>query len=256
MTVGEGSRLEGKSAFVTGAGSGIGRATAELFAREGAHVGVADVNVAEAFVTVETIRAAGGNAEVYELDVANPAQVKGAIGAFAAATGSIHVLINNAGVVVGGAAGELSDSDWSRNLDINLGGAFHCCREALPIMVRQGSGAIVSVSSTSALHPVRERAGYASAKAGIYGLMRSIALDYAQHGIRANAVAPGAVATPLLLDGRLKDLEVREAALRAIPMNRFGEPIELARAILFLASSDASYVTGQVLIVDGGATLP
>src|SRR2546421_2797668 len=100
MTAGEGGRLEGKSAFVTGAGSGIGRATAELFAREGAQVGVADVNVAEASVTVETIRAAGGNAEVYELDVANPAQVKRAIAAFAAATGAIHILINNAGVVV------------------------------------------------------------------------------------------------------------------------------------------------------------
>jgi short subunit dehydrogenase len=112
MTVGEGGRLEGKSAFVTGAGSGIGRATAELFAREGAQVGVADVNGAEASVTVETIRAAGGNAEVYELDVANPAQVKRAIAAFAAATGSIHVLINNAGVVVGGAAGQV-DEWWS-----------------------------------------------------------------------------------------------------------------------------------------------
>jgi NAD(P)-dependent dehydrogenase (short-subunit alcohol dehydrogenase family) len=256
MTVGEAGRLEGKSAFVTGAGSGIGRATAELFAREGAQVGVADLNVAEASVTVEVIRAAGGSAEVYELDVASPAQVKRAIAAFVAATGSIHVLINNAGVVVGGAAGELSDADWSRNLEVNLSGAFHCCREALAIMVRQASGAIVSVSSTSALHPVGERAGYASAKAGIYGLMRSIAVDYAQHGIRANAVAPGAVATPLLLDGRLKDYEVRQAALRAIPMNRFGEPIELARAILFLASSEASYVTGQVLVVDGGATLP
>jgi NAD(P)-dependent dehydrogenase (short-subunit alcohol dehydrogenase family) len=256
MTAGNGGRLDGKSTFVTGAGSGIGRATAELFAREGAQVGVADVNAAEAAVTVATIRAAGGNAEVYELDVADPVQVKRAIAAFAAATGSLHVLINNAGVVVGGAAGDLSDADWNRNLDVNLGGAFHCCREALAIMVRQASGAIVSVSSTSALHPVSERAGYASAKAGIYGLMRSIAVDYAQHGIRANAVAPGAVLTPLLLNGRLKDPEVRQAALRAIPMNRFGEPIELARAILFLASSEASYVTGQVLVVDGGATLP
>src|ERR1700674_3017762 len=125
MTVGVGGRFAGKSAFVTGAGSGIGRATAELFAREGAQVGVADLDVAAASVTVETIRAAGGNAEVYELDVANPVQVKRAIAAFVAATGSIHVLINNAGVVVGGAAGELSDADWSRNLEVNLGGAFH-----------------------------------------------------------------------------------------------------------------------------------
>ncbi len=256
MTVGEGGRLKGKSAFITGAGSGIGRATAELFAREGAQVGVADVNVTQAAVTVGTIRAAGGNAEVYELDVAHPAQVKRAIAAFAEATGSIDVLVNNAGVVVAGAAGELSDADWSRNLEVNLGGAFHCCRDALAIMVRQASGAIVSVSSTTALHPVGERAGYASAKAGIYGLMRSIAIDYARYGIRANAVAPGAVATPLLLNGRLKDDTLRQAALRAIPMNRFGEPIELARAILFLASSEASYVTGQVLVVDGGATLP
>jgi len=256
MTIGEGGRLAGKSAFITGAGSGIGRATAELFAREGAQVGVADVNVTEASMTVETIRAAGGNAEFYEVDVANPAQVKRAIAAFAVATGSIHILVNNAGGVVGGAAGELSDAEWSRNLAVNLSGAFHCCREALPIMVRQFSGAIVSVSSTSALHPVGERAGYASAKAGIYGLTRSIAVDYAQHGIRANAVAPGAVATPLLLNGRLKDDQARQAALRAIPMNRFGEPMQLARAILFLASSEASYVTGQVLVVDGGATLP
>ena len=256
MNVDARGRLERKSAFITGAGSGIGRATAELFAREGALVGVADVNVTEAAVTAETIRAAGGNAEVYELDVADPAQVRRAIAAFVAATGSIDILVNNAGIVVGGAAGELSDADWSRNLEVNLGGAFHCCREALAVMVPQTSGAIVSVSSTSALHPVGERAGYASAKAGIYGLMRSIAMDYARHGIRANAVAPGAVATPLLLNGRLKDDDMREAALRAIPMNRFAEPIELAQAILFLASSEASYITGQILVVDGGATIP
>src|ERR1700730_17335669 len=97
---------------------------------------------------------------------------------------------------------------------------------------------------------------HAAAKAGIYGLMRSIAVDYARHGIRANAVAPGAVATPLLLNGRLKDADMRAAALRAIPMNRFAEPIELAQAILFLASSEASYITGQILVVDGGATIP
>jgi NAD(P)-dependent dehydrogenase (short-subunit alcohol dehydrogenase family) len=249
-------RLEGMSAFITGAGSGIGRVTAELFAREGAQVGVADVNVTEAAVTVETIRAAGGNAEVYEVDVAKPVEVRRAIGAFVAATGSIHILVNNAGIVASGAAGELSDADWSRNVDVNLSGAFHCCREALAVMVPESSGAIVSVSSTSALHPVGERAGYASAKAGIYGLMRSIAVDYAKYGIRANAVAPGAVATPLLLNGRLKDPDMRAAALRAIPMNRFAAPIELARAILFLASSEASYITGQILVVDGGATLP
>jgi 3-oxoacyl-[acyl-carrier protein] reductase len=249
-------RLDRKSAFVTGAGSGIGRATAELFAREGALVGVGDVNVADATATVETIRAAGGNAEVYELDVANPAAVRRAIAAFVTATGAIHILVNNAGSVVSGAAGELSDADWSRNLEVNLGGAFHCCREALAFMVPQNSGSIVSVSSTSALHPVGERAGYASAKAGMYGLMRSIAVDYARHGIRANGVAPGAVATPLLLQGRLKDDDMRYAALRAIPMNRFAEPIELAHAILFLASPEASYITGQILVVDGGATIP
>lgn len=249
-------RLERKTAFITGAGSGIGRATAELFARAGALVGVADVNVAEAAVTRETIRAAGGQAEVYELDVANPEAVREAIAAFVAATGSIGILVNNAGIVAGGAAGELSDFDWSRNLEVNLGGVFHCCREALAFMVPQTSGAIVSVSSTSALHPVGERAGYASAKAGIYGLMRSIAVDYARHGIRANAVAPGAVATPLLLNGRLQDDDLRKAALRAIPMNRFAAPIELAQAILFLASPEASYITGQILVVDGGATIP
>ena len=115
----------------------LARATAELFAREGAQVGVADVNVAEASLTLETIRAAGGNAEVYELDVAQPAQVKRAIAAYTAATRSIHVPINNAGVVVGGAAGELSDADWSRNLEVNLGGASLCGREALAIMVPQ-----------------------------------------------------------------------------------------------------------------------
>jgi NAD(P)-dependent dehydrogenase (short-subunit alcohol dehydrogenase family) len=249
-------RLERKTAFITGAGSGIGRATAELFARAGALVGVADVNVAEAAVTAETIRAAGGLAEVYEVDVADPVAVRRAIAAFVAATGSIDILVNNAGIVAGGAAGELSDADWSRNLEVNLGGVFYCCREALAFMVPQTSGSIVTVSSTSALHPVGERAGYASAKAGIYGLTRSIAVDYARHGIRANAVAPGAVATPLLLNGRLKDDDVRKAALRAIPMNRFAAPIELAQAILFLASPEASYITGQILVVDGGATIP
>jgi NAD(P)-dependent dehydrogenase (short-subunit alcohol dehydrogenase family) len=248
-------RLEHQTAFVTGAGSGIGRATAELFAAQGAVVGVADVNQAGAAVTVDSIGLVGGHAEAYGVDVADPEAVREAIAAFVAAHGSIDILVNNAGVVVAGAAAGLSDSDWQRNLDVNLAGAFYCCREALVAMVRQRSGSIVSVSSTSAFHPVGERAAYAAAKAGIYGLMRSIALDYASSGIRANAVAPGAIATPLLLEGRVKDPRVRRAALRAIPMKRFGEPAEIARAILFLASNEASYITGHLLVVDGGATV-
>ena len=248
--------LEHQTAFVTGGGSGIGRATAELFAARGALVGVADLNQARAADTVDSIRLAGGNAEAYRVDVADPEAVRQAIGAFVASHGSIDILVNNAGTVVAGAAAGLSDSDWQRNLDVNLAGAFYCCREALAAMVRQRSGSIVSVSSTSAFHPVAERAAYAAAKAGIYGLTRSIALDYASSGIRANAVAPGAIATPLLLEGRVRDPRVRRAALRAIPMKRFGEPGELARAILFLASNESSYITGQLLVVDGGATIP
>jgi NAD(P)-dependent dehydrogenase (short-subunit alcohol dehydrogenase family) len=233
--------LDGRSALVTGGASGIGAATVQLFAREGAVVGVLDRQVLEGDYT-------------YSVDVRDGEAVAHAVNAFAEATGRLDLLVNNAG------AGDLrplhtvDDKLWHRLIDVNLTGTYHCMRAALPLMTEAGRGAIVNNASLSGLMPTRNEAAYSAAKAAVVALTKSGALEYGP-AVRVNCVAPGHVRTPLTaVWDQFPDAFAPIAD--ALPLRRIGEADEVAQVILFLASDRASYITGQTIVVDGGASLP
>jgi NAD(P)-dependent dehydrogenase (short-subunit alcohol dehydrogenase family) len=253
-------RLEGKRALVTGGGTGIGRGTAELFARKGARVMVSGRRRAELEETVRLVEKAGGTAALVPGDVAKPEDAERMARETVAAFGGIDILVNNAGILVRNATvTSVSIEDWRRVIDVDLHGVFLVSRFALMEMVPAGrGGAIVHVSSVAGILGDPKLAPYNAAKGGVNLLTKNMALDYAPHGIRVNAVCPGRVATPMPLS-RLKPGEDWEAVLAAwgknIPLGRVGRPDDIAQAILFLASDDASWITGTTLVVDGGATI-
>ncbi len=233
--------FDGHTALVTGGASGIGAATAELFAREGAIVGIID-------------RQPVAGEHVYTVDVRDGDAVAHAVNAFADATGRLDVLVNHAG------AGDLrpmhtvDDKLWHRLIDVNLTGTYHCMRAALPLMTEAGRGAIVNNASLSGVMPTRNEAAYSAAKAAVIALTKSGALEYGP-AVRVNCVAPGHVRTPLTaVWDQFPDAFAPIAD--ALPLRRIGEADEVAQVILFLASDRASYVTGQTIVVDGGASLP
>jgi 3-oxoacyl-[acyl-carrier protein] reductase len=250
-----GERLSGRVAVVTGGGSGIGRATSLLLASEGSRVAVLDRDADRARQVANEIEAHGGTGLDIEADVADPRAVDTAFELIATQLGPVEILVNNAGGVFPGHGHDITDQAWQSNLQINLSGALHCARAALRQMLQSGDGTIVNISSLTALHPIGDRAGYAAAKAGLLGLTRSLALDYASRGIRVNAVCPGAIATPLLLS-RFEESGVEETVLGNIPLGRLGQPSEVAHAVLFLVSGECGFITGQTLVVDGGGSLP
>ena len=253
-------RLEGKRALVTGGGTGIGRGTAELFAREGARVMVSGRRRAELEETVRLVEKAGGTAALVTGDVAKPEDAERMARETVAAFGGIDILVNNAGILVRNATvTSVSIEDWRRVIDVDLHGVFLVSRFALMEMVPAGrGGAIVHVSSVAGMLGDPKLAPYNAAKGGVNILTKNMALDYAPHGIRVNAVCPGRVATPMPLS-RLKPGDDWDAVLAAwgknIPLGRVGRPEDIAQAILFLASDEASWITGTTLVVDGGATI-
>ena len=244
--------MQGKVAIVTGAGTGIGRAISFLFAREGAKVAVTDIDVGAAEATVAEIAETGGSALAIEADVTEAAGVENMMRATVATYGHLDVLINNAGVGTDGDVVELPEKEWQRILDVNLKGVFLCCKYAIPAMKKSGGGSIVNIASTAAFVGGSVSCVYPASKAGVVALSKSTALRYAHNNIRVNCVCPGHVDTALTYT--LKDPKVKAALIRKYPLGRLGAPEEIANAVLFLASDEASFITGTELIVDGGYT--
>jgi NAD(P)-dependent dehydrogenase (short-subunit alcohol dehydrogenase family) len=246
-------RLKGKVAIVTGGSSGIGRASAELFAREGARVVVADYNADAGRATVETIKGAGGDAIFVQVDVSDAAQVRDMVQTALDTYGGIDILLNNAGILLFGTVLDTEEKDWRRVMDINLTGTFLVCKAVLPHMIQRGGGSIINLTSSTGAHDAGPNtAAYVTSKGGVALMTRAMAIDHAKDHVRVNAVAPGPTDTPMLRDAL--SLEQLAAFAATFPMGRLGRPEELANAILFLASDDASFVTGAILAVDGGQT--
>ncbi len=250
------ARLDGKVAVITGGGSGIGRVAASLFAAEGAKVVVADVVPDQAAAAAAEIESAGGTATAVAVDVADEAQVRAMIAHAITAYAGLHVLFNNAGIFPDDDGGVLDTppETWQRVMEVNLKGVWLGCRAAIPAMIDSGGGSIVNVASFVALMgAATAQIAYTASKGGVLAMTREVAVEYARRGIRANSICPGPIETPLLAE-LLSDPVRRQRRLVHIPMGRFGRPEEIARAALFLASDDASFVTGSALVVDGGIT--
>ncbi len=246
----------GRTAFITGAGSGIGRATAERLAREGAAIVVADVRLEAAGETVERIEAAGGRALAIELDVRQPAQAEAARDRAVAAFGGIHYLVNNAGLVRMSALDDLDEDEWDLVLDTNLKGMYVVTRAVAPAIGEAGGGAIVNMSTIESEVVVsaagRPQVHYNASKGGVKMLTKALAVELAHRGIRVNAVAPGPIATSFIPGGDLRSDEAWTFMKDRLLVGRVGEPEDVAAAISFLLSDDASFVTGAQLPVDGG----
>jgi len=247
-------RLKDRIAVVTGAGSGIGHATARLFAEEGAIVIVADRHGTKAERVAAEI---GRRASAATVDVAKAAEVEALMEGTAARHGRLDILINNAGYGITGSVVETSEEDWDALMAVNVKGVFLGCKYAIPIMRRQGGGAIVNTASTTARVGIPNRAAYVTSKGAVAAMTRAMALDHVGDNIRINCVGPGTIESPYFTEMLAKAAD--PAALRASladrqPMGRMGTPAEIARAMLFLASDDASFCTGSTLFADGGWT--
>ena len=251
-------RLKDKVAVVTGAATGIGRASAVLFAREGARVVIGDVNDAEAAETMRLAREAGGEIEYVRCDVQRTADVNALVQAAVDRYGRIDVIFNNAGKNFFGKVHETSDEDWDACISLNLGGIFRGMRAAIPHMMRQGGGSIINTASIQAIVAFPNFAAYEAAKGGIVALTRAAALDYGPQKIRVNAICPGVVRTPMnpemwdtSQDG---GASLRQWSVQT-PIGRVGEGEDIANAALYLASDDSSWTTGQYFLVDGGLSI-
>ena len=253
------SRLAGKVAAITGAGSGIGRATALLFAQEGAAVGVIDVNPAAAAETVEQIAANGGKALALTADIVRQSQVAAVFDQLVGEFGHVDVLYNNAGTNSSGSVLTSTEDDWDRCMAINVKGTFLCSQAAARLMVEAGRGSIINQGSVAALVGIANFASYCASKGAVVALTRSMSVDLAPLGVRVNAICPGTVYTtlmePMLVARGGGDLQKGLAmTVSKYPIGRLGTPEEIAQVALFLAGDESSFVTGSVITADGGMT--
>jgi NAD(P)-dependent dehydrogenase (short-subunit alcohol dehydrogenase family) len=247
--------VEGKVAIVTGAASGIGRATAIALAREGARVALADVDEAGGSSASEEIQRADGVALFQRTDVGSTDDVRELVQATVGRFGRLDVLVNNAGVAIGGSVTEISEEDWNRVLNVNLTSMWRGMHFAIPEMLEVGGGSIVNTSSVQGSVGFVGWSAYAASKGGIDALTRQVAVEYAPRNIRANAVIPGTILTPMnerIVRESPNGREIEAGWLAMHPVNRLGRPEEVANAIVWLASEEASFVTGETLRVDGG----
>jgi NAD(P)-dependent dehydrogenase (short-subunit alcohol dehydrogenase family) len=250
-------RLEGKVAVVTGAASGIGRAAAVAFAREGAAVVIVDKDREQGEEVAREIQEQGGAALYVHTDITQETEVQAMVEHVTGHWGRLDVLVNNAGIYYQADVVHTPSDVWNSVLDVNLTGAFLCTKHAVPAMVRGGGGAVINVASEAALVGIKGQVAYNVSKGGMIALTRSCAVDLAEQGIRVNCVCPGTTETPLVREAvnRAPDPVAARRALEEIrPLNRLGKPEEIASAILYLASSEVGYATGAILSVDGGYT--
>lgn len=250
-------RLQNKVAIITGASSGIGRAAAILFAQEGAKVVVADIDGVEGSSTVSTVRHQGGQAEFVCTDVSRSKDVQTMVGVTVEKFGKVDILFANAGLEIVGLTGDTTEEEYDRMMDVLLKGVWLCAKHCLPVMIENGGGSIVNTASVAGLVAWPGGGIYGTAKAGVIGLTRAIAVDYARQNIRCNCICPGNIWTPLsekYVALQPDPAAAREALERAHPLGRSGSPEEAAQVALFLASDEASFVTGAAYTVDGGLT--
>lgn len=244
-------RLAGKVAVITGGGSGIGRATAERFAREGARVVIADLLGERAALVADGIAATGGDALAVTADVTQAAAVETLATAALTRYGQVDILVNNAGRSLGDDLRDIDEATWDANFTIVIKTAYLCIRALVPQMIERGNGAIINIASINGLTAIGEDA-YGAAKAGMINLTQNIAVRYAKHGVRANCICPGTIRTPIWDHRLARNPATFERLAKWYPLGRIGEPADVASAALFLASDEAAWITGTVLPVDGG----
>jgi meso-butanediol dehydrogenase/(S,S)-butanediol dehydrogenase/diacetyl reductase len=245
-------RLQDKIALITGASSGIGEATAKTFAREGATVVVADIDDVNGHRVVEEIRRAGGHAEYTHADIGEPAEIEQMIAFATDRFGRLDILHNNALFTVVGRIGDLTLEGWRKTVDVSLTGYWYAIKMALRPMLAQGKGAIINTASVSGLAGDYTLGVYNAVKAGVVNISRVTGIEYARKGVRCNAICPGPILTPPLQRLRESHPDIFARIKDAIPMGRYGEPQEIANVALFLASDEASFVTGAFIVADGG----
>lgn len=244
--------LEGKNAVVTGGAAGIGKAIAETFAAEGAGVAICDVDRKGAKKAAEDVRSTREVARDYAMDVSGWESVRDAAAKIIEDFGAIDILVNNAGITRDNLIIRMSDADWEDVLSVNLKGAFHSTKAFTPGMLRRRAGKIISIASVVGIMGNAGQANYAASKAGIIGLTKSLARELAPRGICVNAIAPGFIETRMT---EVLSDQQKAALVERIPLSRLGEPMDVAKVALFLASEMSDYITGQILVVDGGMIL-
>ena len=245
-------RLQGKVSIITGGGQGIGRATSEKFAQEGARVAVCDVNFASAEATTAAIVAAGGLALAYAVDVTDQASIARMVEGVMAAWGRIDTLVNNAGIVQDARLVKMTDEQFDNVIDVNLKGVYNCTKAVVDIMIAQNSGCILNASSIVGLYGNFGQTNYAASKFAVIGMVKTWARELGSKGIRANAICPGFIETPIL--ATMPD-KVLTSIRDKVPLGRLGRPEEVANTYAWLASDEASYINGAVIEVSGGVTL-